>query len=77
MYYHMKGSGIGQLSVSQKYPNNQRRNLFSRSGDQGDEWHSMEILLNDNSRAYKVTQILSLMTCFQPRFLRLNSDIKS
>lgn len=52
--YHMYGSGMGTLNIYvRKDSDNSKTNIFSLSGDQGDQWHSKEITLSEHGK-YKV-----------------------
>ena len=59
-YYHMYGSAIGDLNID-LYDGNNYVNIFSISGDQGDQWfqQSIPISTSSNTVKFRITGILS------------------
>lgn len=54
-WYHMYGSGIGQLNVYIESTVGAAKRMWSLSGDQGDEWKMTQITLSSAASEYKVT----------------------
>ena len=53
-WYHMYGEGMGQLNVYIKPVTGSLRNVWSLSGDQGDEWKMAQVTLISDSSEYQV-----------------------
>ena len=53
-WYHMYGSGIGQLNVYIESTVGAAKRMWSLSGDQGDEWKMTQITLSSAASEYKV-----------------------
>lgn len=53
-WYHMYGSGMGQLNVYIKPAKGVATKIWSLSGDQGNEWRMKQITLTSSASEYKV-----------------------
>ncbi|KAF6039560.1 hypothetical protein EB796_002123 [Bugula neritina] len=54
LMYHMKGLGVGTMNVYQRYSNNERRRLLTKSGEQSSQWRSFQSRLANDSTPYKI-----------------------
>lgn len=62
-YYHMKGEGIGTLSVYVLYSDQTTRTILSRWQDEGDNWHRMWNVIPDSDKDYQVGITLKSDNC--------------
>lgn len=53
-WYHMYGSGMGELNVYIKPQTGAMKKVWSVSGDQGDEWKMKQVTLISNASNYQV-----------------------
>ena len=53
-WYHMYGSGMGELNVYIKPQTGAMKKVWSVSGDQGDEWKMKQVTLTSNASDYQV-----------------------
>ena len=60
-YYHMFGSAIGDLNID-LYDGNNYFNIFTLSGDRGDQWfqQSIPITISSNTVKFRITGTLSV-----------------
>ena len=54
-WYHMYGSGMGELNVYVKAVTGTLGKVWSLAGDQGDEWKMAQSTLVSSSTGYQVT----------------------
>ena len=55
-WYHMYGSGMGQLNVYIEPAKGVATKVWSLSGDQGNEWRMKQITLTSSASEYKVNR---------------------
>ena len=53
-WYHMYGSGMGELNVYVKPVTGAMRKVWSQAGDQGDEWKMAQLTLISKTSDYQV-----------------------
>lgn len=53
-WYHMYGSGMGELNVYIKPITGSLRKVWSLSGDQGNEWKMAQVTLDSSASEYQV-----------------------
>lgn len=56
-WYHMYGSGMGQLNVYIEPAKGVATKIWSLSGDQGNEWRMKQITLTSSASEFKVNSI--------------------
>jgi len=56
-WYHMFGSGMGELNVYLKSVTGAMAKVWSLSGDQGDEWKMAQVTLINSASDYLVSTI--------------------
>lgn len=61
-WYHMYGSDMGTLSVSRN-----GTQLWTKTGDQGNTWHWVQMNVGTSSQTFKVLQVLHLNSFLEIR----------
>ena len=75
-WYHMYGSGMGELNVYVKPVTGTLRKVSSLSGDQGDAWNMAQVTLISSTSEYQVKTTLVLGRAFPGSFSNPNGMVR-